>query len=48
MATQIFREAASLDVDNDDVKRFSDFTHRKTADSTEHGERAFRLFDLLL
>jgi hypothetical protein len=29
---RFFREAASLDVDKDDLKRFSDFIHQKIAD----------------
>jgi hypothetical protein len=29
---RFFREAASLDVDKDDLKRFSDFVHQKIAD----------------
>jgi hypothetical protein len=29
---RFFREAASLDVDKDDLKRFSDFVHQKVAD----------------
>jgi hypothetical protein len=29
---RFFREAASLDVDKDDLKRFSDFIHHKIAD----------------
>ena len=29
---RLFREAASLDVDKDDLKRFGDFIHQKVAD----------------
>jgi hypothetical protein len=42
---RFFREAAGLDVDKDDLKRYSDFVSRKTLDLLLRGQAAARAND---